>query len=68
MDESRFPKKDMEVRLAGKRPVDRPRIRYETTINEKADRLLGISDWKEVAINRQQWMSKITQAKGFTGP
>ena len=68
MDESRFPKKAMEARLAGKRPVGRPRKRYEATINETANRLLGVTDWKEVAINRQIWRNRIAQAKGRTGP
>ena len=67
MDESRFPKKAMEARLAGKRPVGRPRKRYEATINETANRLLGVTDWKEVAINRQIWRNRIAQAKGRTG-
>ena len=68
MDEGRFPKRAMEARLTGKRPVGRPRKRYEATINEAANRLLGVHNWKEAAINRNQWRDMITQAKGRTGP
>ena len=58
----------MEAQLAGKRLVGRPRKRYKATINETADRLLGITDWKEVAINGQIWRSRIAQAKGRIDP
>ena len=68
MDEGRFPKKAMEAQLTGKRPVGRPRKRYEATIKEAANRLLGVHNWKEAAINRNQWKDMITQAKGRTGP
>ena len=68
MDEGRFPKRAMEAQLTGKRPVGRPRKRYEATISEAADRLLGVHNWKEAAINRNKWRDMITQAKGRTGP
>ena len=58
----------MEARLAGKGPVGRPRKRYEATINEAADRLLGITDRTVVSNNRQHWSNRIAQEKDRIGP
>jgi hypothetical protein len=65
MEEERIPKKVLNRNIHTKRPVGRPRTRWEDVIQRDALQLLGISGWRRRAANRDE---KEASHKGGQGP
>lgn len=67
MEDKRLPKRTLDSRMHGKRPVGRPRKRWEDEISEDARDLLGIRVWKRAAEDRVEWRQKVKEAKARFG-
>ena len=53
----------MEGRIYGVRPKGRPKNRWVDSVIVDARDLLGISAWRRVAKDRDEWRKKIEEAK-----
>jgi hypothetical protein len=62
MNEARIVKKIFEGNLEGRRGRVRPRLRW---INDVEDdlRLLGVKRWRRKALEREEWVLVIKEAK-----
>ncbi|KAL4098015.1 hypothetical protein QTP88_022689 [Uroleucon formosanum] len=45
----------MEQNPVGKRPLGRPRIRWEDVVKKDVEQLGGCSNWRNLALNREGW-------------
>jgi hypothetical protein len=57
----RIPKKVTASCFEGRRPVGRPRNRWEDVIQKGAANLLGIRNWKAAARD-EEWRKKVVEA------
>jgi hypothetical protein len=62
MDNSRIPKKVMDGKFHGRRPVGRPRLRWEDNIRRESLLLLHIRGWRRWAGDRDIWRRTIEEA------
>lgn len=67
MPEYRIPKKLARGEMEGKRPVGKPKQRWEDNVKKDALEMLGIRNWKESAKDRDEWRRKIEEAKARHG-
>ncbi|KAI8437978.1 hypothetical protein MSG28_010638 [Choristoneura fumiferana] len=66
MGEDRAAKRAYVGRPAGRRPVGRPRCRWEDSV--QADlRRLQVEDWQEAAHDRDRWHALVSEAKTLFG-
>jgi hypothetical protein len=63
MDNSRIPKKVMDGKFHGRRPVGRPRLRWEDNIRRESLLLLHIRGWRRWAGDRDIWRRTIEEAR-----
>jgi hypothetical protein len=54
MNDSRTVKKIFNATPDGKRKVGRPRRRWEKGVRQDI-RILGVRDWRNSALNREEW-------------
>jgi len=53
----------LEGKLEGKRPLGRPRRRWEDTIKKVLQEVgCGVMDWIELAQDRERWLSLVNAA------
>ena len=64
MDRSRIPKtkKAQNGIYQGRRPVGRPRLRWEHNINRDSSLLLNIRGWRRLTGGRDIWRRNVEQA------
>jgi len=68
MNETRYVKKIFEGKLEGRRGRGRPRLGW---INDVEDdlRKLGVKQWRTKALNKEEWVSIVREAKAkLKGP
>ena len=63
MEDHRIPKRLMEGRIYGICPKGRPKNRRIDSVTVDARDLLGISVWRQVAKDRDEWRKKVEEAK-----
>jgi hypothetical protein len=51
---------------AGARSVARPKLRWEVGVDEDM-RILGVKNWKKVALNRDEWAQLLRKARAHQG-
>jgi hypothetical protein len=61
MDNCRIPKKVLDGKFHGRRPVGRPRLRWEDNI--RRDSLLNIRGWRRWAGDRDIWRRTTEEAR-----
>jgi hypothetical protein len=62
MDENCMPRRLMYMQLEGLREVGRPRARWRDEVGTEA-RMLGIRSWWAKAMNREDWMELLKEAR-----
>ncbi|KAG8232804.1 hypothetical protein J437_LFUL007958 [Ladona fulva] len=67
MPETRVAKKVFLESMGGKRPVGKPRARWEDNVSKDTRDLLGIRNWREQSRDRDGWRQKIDEAKAQLG-
>jgi hypothetical protein len=65
MDNSRIPKKVLDGKFHGRRPVGRPRLRWEDIRRESL--LLNIREWRRWAGDRDIWRRTVEEARARCG-
>ncbi|KAJ4450096.1 hypothetical protein ANN_01503 [Periplaneta americana] len=68
MEKGRIPRRTLEGQYEGKRPVGRPRNRWEDMVQEDATSLLRLRNWKVAAKDRDKWRGRIEEAMAENGP
>jgi hypothetical protein len=51
---------------AGARSVGRPKLRWEVGVDQDM-RILGVKNWKKVALNRDEWAQLLRKARALQG-
>ena len=67
MGEERIPQKLLYTRIHGKRPVGRPRRRWEDAVDEDAREILKVRSWRRMAADRGEWGEKLKEARAQQG-
>lgn len=67
MEEERIPKKILRERVYGIRPRERPRQRWEDSVDADSKTLLGVGNWRTRALDRNAWRRYIREAKARYG-
>jgi hypothetical protein len=67
MEEGWIPKKVLNGKFHNTRPVGRPRIRWEDTVQKETLQILGTQGWKRRAENREEWRQLLKEAKAQKG-
>ena len=67
MERSRAPNRVFNGRMEGRRPVGRPRKRWEDEVSEDSRSLLHIDNWKRMAKERDAWRHKLEEARAQIG-
>ncbi len=65
MDEARYPKKYLNMKCEGRRPVDRPRLRWMADVKEAITRRGTTLDdiiEEETLLNRWTWKNLVWQS------
>ena len=62
MNETRSIKKIFEGKLEGRRDREQPRLRWIDDVEDDL-RKLGVKQWRRKALDRQEWVSIIREAK-----
>jgi hypothetical protein len=66
MDNDRTLKKIFNTKPDGTRNVGRPKLRWEGGV-DKDMRILGVKNWKKVALNRDEWAKLFQRARAHQG-
>ena len=66
MDSDRTVKKIFNTKPDGARSVGRPKLRWEDVFNQDM-RILGVKNWKKVAINRDEWAQLLKKGRAHQG-
>jgi hypothetical protein len=66
MENSRTVKKVFDTRLEGSRKIGRPELRWEDGVIQDI-RVLGAKNWGNVALNREDWLKLLKEARVHTG-
>jgi hypothetical protein len=61
MNNDRTNKKIFNTKLYGVRSIGRPKLRWEDGVNQYI-RILGVKNWKKVALNRDEWAKLLKKA------
>lgn len=67
MPNMRVPKKALIAQPGGKRPVRKPRLRWEESVARDARELLNVRSWRSASGNREEWKRKIEEARARLG-
>jgi hypothetical protein len=67
MDNSRIPKKVLDGEFHGRRPVGRPRLRWEDSIRRDSLLLLNVRGWRRRAGDRDIWRRTTEEARARCG-
>ncbi|KAG8239415.1 hypothetical protein J437_LFUL012751 [Ladona fulva] len=67
MPETRVARKVFLESVGGKRPVGKPRARWEDNVSKDTRDLLGIRNWREQSRDQDEWRRKIDKAKAQLG-
>ena len=59
-------KKIFNTKPDGVRSVGRPKLRWEDGVNQDK-RILGVKNWKKVALNRDKWAKLLKKAGAHQG-
>jgi hypothetical protein len=57
---------DRNTKPDGARSVGRPKLRWEDGVDQDM-RILGVKNWKKVAINRDEWAKLLRKARPHQG-
>jgi endonuclease/exonuclease/phosphatase family metal-dependent hydrolase/ribosomal protein S28E/S33 len=67
MDDERIPKRALKGKAEGKRPVGKPRKRWQDSIDADSKSLLRFSNWRTRSLDRDAWRRSIQEAKARLG-
>ena len=59
-------KKIFNTKPDGVRSVGRPKLRWEDGVDRDI-RILGVKNWKKVALNRDEWAKLLKKARAHQG-
>jgi hypothetical protein len=62
MNNDRMLKKIFNTKPDGVRSVGRPKVRWEDGVDQDI-RILGVKNWKKVALNRDEWATLLKKAR-----
>ena len=69
MEEGRGVHKVLVGKPEGKRPLGRPRSRWEDNIKMDLEEVgRGCGDWRELAQDRKRWRALVSTVMNFRGP
>jgi hypothetical protein len=66
MNNDRTIKKIFNTKPCGVRSVGRPKLRWEDGVDQDI-RILGVKNWKKVALNRDEWAKLLKKARAHLG-
>jgi hypothetical protein len=66
MNDDRTLKKIFNTRPDGARSVGRPQLRWEDGVDQDM-RILGVKNWKNVAVNRDEWAQLLKKTRAHQG-
>jgi hypothetical protein len=66
MNSDRTLKKIFNTKPDGARSVGRPKLRWEDGVDRDM-RILGVKNWKEVTLNRNEWAKLLKKARAHQG-
>jgi hypothetical protein len=66
MNNDRTIKKIFNTKRDGVRSVGRPKLRWEVGVDQDI-RILGVKNWKKVALNRDEWAKLLKKARAHLG-
>jgi hypothetical protein len=66
MNNNRTIKKIFNTKLDGVRSVGRPKLGWENGVDQDM-RILGVKNWKKVALNRDEWAKLLKKARAHQG-
>jgi hypothetical protein len=66
MDNNRTTKRMFDTRPEGKSGIERPKLRWGDCVGQDI-RLLGGRNWKNLALNREEWKKLLKKARAHTG-
>jgi hypothetical protein len=66
MNDDRTLKKIFNTKPDGARSVGRPKLQWEVGV-DKDMRILGVKNWKKVALNRDEWAKLLKKAMAHQG-
>jgi len=68
MEEGRVVHRVLVEKPEGKRPLGRPRRRWEDNIKIELREVGGVGDWMELAQNRGRWRALVNTVMNFRVP
>ena len=66
MNNNRTLKKIFSPKPDGVRSVGRPKLRWEDGVDQDIG-ILGVKNWKKVALNRDEWAKLLKKARAHQG-
>jgi hypothetical protein len=66
MNDERTLKKIFNTKPDGTRSIGRPKLRWEDGVDQDM-RILGVKNWKKVALNRDEWAKLRKKARAHQG-
>ena len=66
MNSDRALKKIFNTKPDGARSAGRPKLRWEDAVDQDM-RILGVKNWKKVALNRDEWAKLLKKARVHQG-
>jgi hypothetical protein len=66
MENNRTVKKVFDIRPEGTRKIGRPKLRWEDGVIQDI-RVLGVKNWRDVAMDREDWRKLQKKARVHTG-
>jgi hypothetical protein len=66
MNNEKKKKKTFNTKPDGVRNVGRPELRWEDGVDQDI-RILGVKNWKKVALNRDEWAKLLKKARAHQG-
>ena len=65
-DSDRAHKKIFNTKPDGARSVGRPKLRWKDGVDQDM-RILGVKNWKKIALNRDEWPNLLKKARAHQG-
>jgi len=66
MNNDRSVKKIFNTKADGARNVGRPKLQWEDCVDQDM-RILGVKNWKKVALNRDEWAKLLKKSRAHQG-
>ena len=63
MENKRIPLKIMQTELGGRRTVGRPKNRWMDVVERDVRQLMGLRNWRRIAMDRREWRGLLREAK-----